>query len=136
MKNFLITIGCILTLSQIVFAEEVTCANGAGTIIIGKNKTQYCMSKRSLNWWTALGWCQSIGKQLISYPNACSCPESICPEILSNCPNLTGVADTIVWTSTLNGPKSAILISLSIGQIIAERNNFPRDYAIGKALCH
>ena len=112
-------------------ATECTKANG--TEIKGNNGTVYCKSNRAMNWWTALGWCQSIGKTSFRYPEDCRCVGTGCPETTANCPNLAGVGgNEHIWTSTPSGPSSAYYVNLSSGYI---PNNY-RYYGNPYALCY
>lgn len=136
MKKIILICAILLT-SVIVHADDtMTCADGAGTVITGKNGTEYCMSKNKMNWWTALGWCQKIGKKLISYPEECKCPTDICGETMSGCPNLTGVysAHMCVWTIHPNFSDQAKTVCLNNGTIGgAYRNTTGINHGI--ALC-
>ena len=76
-----------------VLAEN--CANGAGYIIYGNDKdpdhnrpgTKYCLSKVSMNWWSAFAWCDAAGGKLIS---TSECNKSTTTEDV-DCPNLKGI---------------------------------------------
>lgn len=103
MRKILLFICGIMMISSVAMAEETTvCANGGGEIVKGNNGTLYCKSKNVMNWWTALGWCQAIGKTPIHYPSDCRCVGERCPTEMVGCPNFKGLTNnyTLYWTST------------------------------------
>lgn len=99
MKNFLTVTCIILTLSLQTFADDTTsepCANGAGTVFIGKvTGHKYCLSNNSMNWWNAYSWCDGMGKQLINL-NDCATTTS------GKCPEMVGIhaGHQMLWTMT------------------------------------
>ena len=120
MKKNLVIICVILMMPFVVLAgenETQTCANGSGTVIEGNDGTKFCKSNRVMNWWTALGWCQSIGKTMMRYPADCRCLGDGCPTIESKCPNLTGISNVTVWSSTPASRGYAFHVSLSNGNV-------------------
>ena len=125
----LILLTAILIISTQAMAIECTKANG--TEIKGNNGTVYCKSNRAMTWWTALGWCQTIGKTPFRYPEDCRCVGTGCPETTANCPNLVGVGGSEnIWTSTPSGISNAHLVSLSSGNIGGNnRDNYADYYA-------
>ena len=132
-KCLLLVCGVLMALSS-TQAEGVqagdSCARGGGTVVIGNNGTVYCKSNHQMNWWTALDWCQQQGKQLIQYPADCSCVEDGCPP--GKCPNLAGIGEYTVWTSTANPQGTASYVDLKSGASI----NSPRTQSYGpRALC-
>ena len=132
-KCFVLVCGVLMALSS-TQAEGAqagdSCARGGGTVVIGNNGTEYCQSKRQMNWWTALEWCQKQGKQLIHHPADCSCVEEGCPPV--SCPNLAGIGEYTVWTSTANPQGTASFVDLKSGASI----NQPRTQSYGpRALC-
>ena len=136
MNRFLCLMGVIIGFSLSVSAQTTTCAKGAGTVIKGNDGTEYCLSKMKMNWWTALGWCQSIGKALIQYPSDCRCDGDNCPTEMVGCPNLKGVGDGCVWTSTPFGGSDVYNINLATGArttfwFDTQRNQI-NDYALCK----
>ena len=96
------TVMMLLLSSNTVFATDTTetCANGAGIVIKGKNGAEYCLSKLTMNWWTALGWCQAIGKTPISYPDDCRCVGNGCGTEMVGCPNLAIDFNAWAWANT------------------------------------
>lgn len=138
MQNFIIITCGILMLSITAKAETSTttsCANGAGTLIQGHNKTDYCLSHNSMNWWTALGWCQTIGKKMIHYPTDCSCSGDHCPTTMSNCPNLSQISSHIAWVSTPYPDGNAAYIELATGKLTTGRRRNDTYGRSTRALC-
>lgn len=132
MNRFLCLMGVIIGFSLSVSAQTTTCAKGAGTVIKGNDGTEYCFSKNGMNWWTALGWCQAIGKTLIQYPSDCRCDGDNCPTEMVKCPNLKGIAQSnINWTSTPYDEKSIYTINFNHGG----PDTFSRTSQQGRALC-
>ena len=129
--RFITAVCAILIISTQAMATECTKANG--TEIKGNNGVVYCKSNRAMNWWTALAWCQTIGKTAIRYPEDCRCVGTGCPETTANCPNLAGVGgNEHIWTSTPSGPSNAYDVNLSSGNFnanVTRRND-------GYALCY
>lgn len=119
MRKILLFVCGIMMISSVAMAEETTvCANGSGEIVKGNDGTEYCKSRIHMNWWTALGWCQKIGRVLVRYPLDCSCEGDKCPNEMVHCPNLKGVGIPYVWTSTLYGNDNALCIHLESGKVI------------------
>ena len=111
----------LLGLSSIVMGDDNTlpdsCANGSGFVVMGNNGTEYCQSKKGMNWWTAIGWCQSIGKKLVEYPMDCQCVGVKCPTKMLACPNFKGDFADYVWTATPAGSNTSYIIYPAGGSI-------------------
>ena len=82
-------IGIILMHSFIASADDTptkTCANGAGTVIIGAiTGHEYCLSKKEMNWWNGHAWCDGLGMRFFRLDD-CECNSSrnctgMCPEM-------------------------------------------------------
>ena len=104
---------CMMFLSTIVQADE-TCANGAGTIVVGAiSGREYCMSNESLNWWNSQAWCDAIGRTLFSLDD-CECSTGI--NCTDRCPELNSVTTTrdFAWTKTPVDEANAYLILLNV----------------------
>ena len=100
MRYFLMFIIVMITTfpTQSAVTTE-TCANRAGILVVGNNGTQYCMSRIAMNWWTAIGWCQTIGMRPFHYPTDCSCVGDNCP--IATCPNISfGGNNTYLWSNS------------------------------------
>ena len=134
MKKYFLVCTCFL-ISTVTLADDAiskVCAGGAGTVIMGNNGTEYCMSNNGMTWWTALGWCQAIGKTPFRYPEDCRCIGSGCPETMTKCPNLAEVGKGLyVWTSMPSGDTNAWLVALSDGHANADNRLVNNK----KALC-
>lgn len=113
-KMFLICV--TLMFSSSVMA--ITCEEANGFIMKGNNGVEYCVSNNYMNWWTAIGWCQIIGKTMIQYPKDCSCAGEGCPKGVP-CPNFAGMDKTLrIWTSTAIKETEAIDIETSGAGVI------------------
>ena len=119
MRNVFILMCGMVMMSCVVFAEDITtetCADGAGTVIIGAvSGHKYCKSNKGMNWWNAMAWCDGIGRRLFERSDcACSATVSDCRE---KCPELTGASNTndLVWTATPYTDINAYFISLLSG---------------------
>ena len=100
----------IVGISLNVKAADDSCANGAGTIVIGAvSGASYCRSQVGMNWWNAFSWCNSQGKQLFDLTD-CGCSWQVncqnkCPEI-----NFKDSNNFWHWTQTSNGMASAYVV--------------------------
>ena len=92
MMKFLNIIGLLFISSSIAMAEDnipvETCANGAGTIIVGAiTGHKYCKSNKTMNWWNAVSWCEGLNKRLFNFDD-CKCDTTtdcrICPELVTD----------------------------------------------------
>ena len=113
-KILLLTCGILMSASVAMAAD---CANGAGTIITGKNDTSYCKSKNYMNWWTAINWCKAIGMQPITYPADCRCTGPYCPTEMTDCPNFRLNGQGAVWTGTPSKGNGAYAINITSGLV-------------------
>ena len=95
-----------------------TCgAQGAGNTFIANNGQEYCISRRQMNWWTALGWCQKIGMTMVSYPADCNCEGQNCPSHDTTCPNFYNTGTTHIHTSTPLDAGTIASIDLTNGTV-------------------
>lgn len=122
-----------LVSSSISFASETsteTCANGAGTIIVGKiTGHKYCMSHKNLNWWNAHAWCDALGKRLFSLDD-CACNSS--RDCYSMCPEMAIQDPGWAVTATPKSETSVNNIRLSDGYI---GGGISRNTATIPAIC-
>lgn len=117
-------------------ALAIDCKQANGITITGNNETTYCLSNNKMNWWTALGWCQSIGKTMFHYPNDCICNTEKCPETASECPNLKGIGTDEIWSSTPSVDTGAYSILLQSGKLNRQLHaGFGTRSGSLKALC-
>jgi hypothetical protein len=90
MNKILMFVCSILMVSSVAGADETTtetCANGAGTIVKGVIRGEYCLSKNFMNWFNAASWCDGMGLKLIEDLNDdCGCDKLKCTA--NSCPNL------------------------------------------------
>ncbi len=119
--NKILMISCgVLMMSSVAMADETateTCANGAGTVVIGAvTEHKYCMSKPQMNWWNAHAWCDALGLRMFDM-NDCACSDTIDNCTGRNCPELVGKGDKVIWTATPIGTDRAYNIILSSGGV-------------------
>ena len=96
MKQFLMFTCFSIMIPTTIIAEETTqtCANGAGTIVIGAiTGHKYCKSNVKMNWWNAVSWCDAQGRRLFNL-NDCGCSDTIA-NCAQNCPEVIGYVDYI-----------------------------------------
>lgn len=132
MHKFLILIYCLLMISSVTMAEEdttpETCANGAGTVFVGKvSNHKYCRSNKTMNWWNAVSWCDSIHMEPFDL-NDCHWEQVTS---LSNCPEATGISDGMFWTATLTQDNKRHVIEAYSGYI---KYTYTPDYS-WRVLC-
>ena len=119
MYKYLVFFG-ILIISIPSFSQDSTfadiCTKSYGKIVVANNGQEYCMSKNKMNWWTALGWCQTMGRTHIRYPLDCNCFGDNCPLSGAQCPNFLGVIYDC-WTATRYNSENSYRIGLNGGMI-------------------
>ena len=91
------------------------------------NGMNFCRSSQKMNWWSALIWCKSIGRELTDIETAC--PKAISSS--SICQNLYGPNKTDFWTTT---PASSDM-TYKLGNSGREIQAFSRSRNSGAALC-
>ena len=65
---------CFVGICGMIFttqAQMANCTSEIGTKITGNDGTQLCLSKITMNWWSAHSWCRAIGLQLAPYTKVC-----------------------------------------------------------------
>ena len=77
------------------------------------NGMEFCVSNKTMNWWSAFTWCESVGGKLASFEHMC--PGSQMVE--GACPNLTKVGDTTVYSNAGWSTTLAMLVTLSDGRV-------------------
>ena len=77
-----------------------SCANGGGTIYLGKDNARYCLSATDMNWWSAFAWCDAAHGRLISVQDCYGADGSITGT--HQCPNFEeyDMRYRLAWTST------------------------------------
>ena len=78
-------------------AQIARCTPDIGTELVGDNGIHFCLSKITLNWWSAHSWCHAIGMKLAT-------PTEACDSELQNCLNLRNQGAELgypsIWLST------------------------------------
>ena len=76
------------------------------------NGMEFCMSNKTMNWWSAFTWCDSIGGKLASFTSACPDTQMATP---GPCPNLKGLSNKGTdWIQTSVGWDTKLLFSVSL----------------------
>jgi len=65
---------------------RAACTNDIGISITGVDGSNYCISKVSLNWWSAHSWCRAVEGTFASVDDACGPNWE-----LDNCRNLNNI---------------------------------------------
>ena len=127
MKKIIITTCAILMISAT--------ANACGGITIkGNSGASYCLSKHTMNWYSAYAWCHDQGMRLIDLDSVCKSSTSSCSELKLSSEEKTHITDNVgtvgwVWTNTSSSSHYAFYVNLSSGNINNNnRNN--NNYAL------
>lgn len=117
-----------------VLAE--TCADGQGTLVVGINKQNYCLSNTTLNWWSAHAWCHSATgvQKLVGLDDICDCTGFEGCDKSVACPNVKGSSWGLAWTSAVYNGEKAYMIDLGSGKIMADGGKNRKDNR--RALCY
>ena len=95
-------------------------ANACGGIIIkGNSGASYCLSKHTMNWYSAYAWCDAQKMSLIDIETVCKNYNS-CPELKLSDSEKTHITDNggvleRIWTNTSIDPSYAYPVELSSG---------------------
>ena len=136
MRKILISTCAILMISAT--------ANACGGITIkGNSGASYCLSKHTMNWYSAYAWCHDQGMRLIDMDSVCKSSTSSCSELSLSSDQKTHITDnggTVgwVWTNTSLEASSAYHIRLIAGEINGKRNGISSRtniYIYSYALC-
>ena len=131
-KILMVTCG-ILMMSSVVLAQEVeTCANGAGTVVVGVvTGHKYCMSNKTMNWWNAVSWCDGQGKRLFDRSD-CACDSEKADCVNNLCPDLKNGIDRGVWIGTAVDSTRSYYIQMWYGVLRDYENRSSLFYAMCK----
>ena len=126
-KILLLTCGILMTASV-----AQACA---GITVKGTSGYSYCMSKFTMNWYSAYAWCKDQGKNLIVLDEVCNTTSiGTCSELkLSDAEkeNITknGAKLDWVWTATSVDTSKAFRVTLASGIISNSANFYGRNDA-------
>ena len=93
-----------------VWAE--TCAGGAGQVVHGSKSGTYCLSDRSMNWFSAFSWCRGAGYRLATFAEVCP---TAAPGDAWCSNNGTAEIDRSGWTGTPKGEGKAYIVNVKGG---------------------
>ena len=111
-----------------------------GITIHGKSGKTYCLSKFTMNWYTAYAWCKDQGMNLIEADTTCGVTSGTCSELaLSSAEqsNITAAGGKVgnVWMNTSGTSERAFVVKLSSGNFDSNLlRNASGDYS-RYALC-
>ena len=114
-----------------------TVANACGGITItGKSGKSYCLSKFTMNWYTAYAWCKDQSMDLIELGTTCGTNVGTCSELAlssdeQNNIKEKGITIDLVWTNTSNSASYAYYVNLSSGNFYnLKARSVNGDYAL------
>lgn len=84
-KVFLLTTIILMTASV---------ANACGGIVV---KDKYCLSKHSMNWYSASAWCQAQGMQLVDPKTVCKTISGTCNALKLSTDEQTVITEFVGW---------------------------------------
>ena len=115
---------CLALASSATATTGDPCGHGGGTILEVRNHDSYCVSLRTMNWWSAFAWCDAAGGHLVSMNEVCY--DSSIPED-APCPNLKCAApeEYRLWTSSSQGPGNAYIVYAQTGG----SSSLPKTYS-------
>ena len=110
----------VLVLVMSTPALSATCANGAGTQVIGVDGETYCRSNVNMNWWSAHAWCDAANMRLVSLDRCNGKNGNISGDV--GCPNFKGTGSVSCWTSSVPSSSTAFNVNLSSGAVNSGAN--------------
>ncbi len=132
MKKTIITTCAILMVSA--------SANACGGITFkGNSGADYCLSKHTMNWYSAYAWCDGQGMKLIDLAPVCGRNIGTCSELNLSSDQKTHITDNggtpRGWTNTSGDNVRAWSVNLDNGGIHLINNSGGRSYQLDYALC-
>ncbi len=110
MYKYCLLVGFIFSVPALATIDIGGCADGQGDLLTTRDNIQYCKSKMAVNWWSAIAWCKSLGKELITLDD---CLEKTSSGLKVQCPHLYQIGSTAtVWTQ--NVPTSSNYIACQV----------------------
>lgn len=132
--NKILMISCgVLMMSSVAMADETaaeTCANGAGTVVIGSvTGHKYCKSNKAMNWWNAHAWCDGQNRRLVDKSD-CACSDITADCANNICSELKKGGGSWSWIANPSGASRAHLVNLTSGTIASNDRNTSFDPAL------
>ena len=121
----------VLCIFSSVANAEISCEDAGGTLYKGNDgETEYCLSSRGMNWWSAHAWCQALGLELVDLQTECE-KKTISNSITWHCPQLRiGKNMCLAWTKNISASSKAMNIEIGGGAIYIDVKT-----GLYKALC-
>ena len=148
MKKLLLILSLILCFATSAKSDDTATSSlsdsewcSKGVVERGAHPTKrYCRSTITMNWYTALSWCQAQGKHLATMSEMCDKSEN--PEDrwdgsmgAKKCPNFANGESSFnswLWTGTAVGSTNAYYVSAGTGTI----HGYASRDSIGPAFCY
>ena len=127
MKKTILAILMAMMMATTAYArlEGCTSENG-GVLFQGGNGQSYCISRISMNWWSAFSWCKGVGGALVTIDDACPGTG------FDKCTNIAGKTGGSAWLARPYNSDSAYSVDASSGNFIP---NYARSIT-RSALCY
>ena len=90
--------------------EGCTSENG-GALFQGENGQSYCISRRTMNWWSAFSWCKGVGGELVTIDDACPGTG------FDTCTNIVGKTGGPAWLATPSSSEAAYVVAAGTGNV-------------------
>ena len=125
----------LLTLAILMISNAALACGGV--TFQGNSGKSYCLSKFTMNWYSAYAWCKDQGMNLIELDTTCGVSSGICYELkLSSAEqsNITAAGGKLgsVWMNTSSSSSRAYAALLPSANIYSNSN---RDNNGNYALC-
>ena len=121
-----IFLACLIGLLSTTSAYPYTGECNGGTIVESTTGATFCMSNKSMNWWSTQTWCQANGSRLATIYEMC--PSWDGGTGYGKCPELTGKCRSYIWSATVDGTYKAFYVQPVDGNIYA-RTRDEANYA-------
>ena len=125
----------IILLICTILMTSVTANACGGITITGKSGKSYCLSKFTMNWYTAYAWCKDQSMDLIDLDTTCGTNVGTCSELTLSSAEQTNITDKGgkvggVWTNTSNTVSNAYYVNLSSGDVHGSARSNYDSYAL------
>ena len=126
-------LACLVGLLTATSAYSYTGDCNGGTIISDiDKKTTFCMSDKTMNWWSAQNWCKVNGSSLATMYEICPSWDGSTGQ---KCSELKGYDELYVWSATVYGSENAFIIRLSDGYVFDDHRRNEHQYNLSRAFC-
>lgn len=116
MKKRLLILALLLVLPNMAFAK----CDGGKIIIGNNNKHNYCISKKTMNWWSAVAWCEANDRHLATKDEACN----------GGCSNMNVGVNKGAWIAKTSGTDGANRIHLMTDHLVTSKLTYSGNVAL------